>query len=121
MSDPLLTNWTKNSANPLIHNPPIPGTFGFRNPTTAWQSVSAKFPPVPTVPTDSIGTEWFIEVGSGGSDGAFTLLYPSDFVNWTYGIIVYLSFCLLLIVCCRQRYLTHHHRGLLEQCLNVQV
>mgnify|MGYP003546562478 CR=1 FL=1 len=27
---------------------------------------------------------------SGGSDGAFTLLYSSpDFVNWTYGIFFY--------------------------------
>ncbi|CAM0153127.1 unnamed protein product [Urochloa decumbens] len=35
-SDPLLTNWTKHEANPVLFPPPGIGPKDFRDPTTAW-------------------------------------------------------------------------------------
>ncbi|KAF5201591.1 Acid beta-fructofuranosidase [Thalictrum thalictroides] len=36
LSDPLLINWVKSSANPILVPPPGIGRHDFRDPSTAW-------------------------------------------------------------------------------------
>merc|ERR1719375_1073497 len=72
ISDPLLTNWTKNVANPLLAKPPNNGR-AFRDPSTAWKS----------------GGQWRMVLAcesctNGTFEGSASLYSSMDFVNWTY-------------------------------------
>lgn len=69
-SDPLLREWVKSDANPVLVPPPGIGLTDFRDPTTAW-----------LLPND---TAWRVAIGSKDRDHAgLALVYRTqDFVRW---------------------------------------
>ncbi|XP_062226279.1 beta-fructofuranosidase 1-like [Phragmites australis] len=69
-SDPLLLEWVKSEANPVLVPPPGIGLTDFRDPTTAWRS--------------SNDTAWRITIGSKDRDRAgLALVYRThDFVHY---------------------------------------
>ncbi|OEL31548.1 Beta-fructofuranosidase 1 [Dichanthelium oligosanthes] len=69
-SDPLLREWVKSDANPVLVPPPGIGLKDFRDPTTAWR-----------VPND---TAWRVAIGSKDRDHAgLALVYRTeDFVRY---------------------------------------
>ncbi|GJN02218.1 hypothetical protein PR202_ga19548 [Eleusine coracana subsp. coracana] len=70
-SDPLLRDWVKSDANPVLVPPPGVGLTDFRDPTTAWK-----------VPNDD--TAWRITIGVKDRDHAgLALVYRTeDFVHY---------------------------------------
>ncbi|OMO86557.1 Glycoside hydrolase, family 32 [Corchorus olitorius] len=69
LSDPLLREWVKYSANPLMTPPDGVEKDNFRDPTTAWK--------------DTDGT-WRVIIGSWSNNLGMAMLYQSeDFVHWT--------------------------------------
>ncbi|CAL5026240.1 unnamed protein product [Urochloa decumbens] len=70
VSDPLLREWVKSDANPILVPPPGIGLKDFRDPTTAWR-----------VPND---TAWRVAIGSKDRDHAgLALVYRTqDFVRY---------------------------------------
>uniref|UniRef100_J3L8T3 beta-fructofuranosidase n=1 Tax=Oryza brachyantha TaxID=4533 RepID=J3L8T3_ORYBR len=69
-SDPLLTNWTKYHANPVLYPPPTIGDRDFRDPTTAWRD-----------PSDGA---WRIVIGSKDEHhaGIAVVYRTTDFVHY---------------------------------------
>ena len=69
-SDPLLREWVKSGANPILVPPPGIGLKDFRDPTTAWR-----------VPND---TAWRVAIGSKDrSHAGLALVYrTADFVRY---------------------------------------
>ncbi|XP_066348594.1 beta-fructofuranosidase 1-like isoform X2 [Miscanthus floridulus] len=70
-SDPLLREWVKSDANPVLVPPPGIGATDFRDPTTAWRA-----------PNDT--TAWRVAIGSKDRDHAgLALVYRTeDFVRY---------------------------------------
>ncbi|KAK1261922.1 Acid beta-fructofuranosidase [Acorus gramineus] len=68
-SDPLLLNWVKSKANPVLVPPPGIGSKDFRDPTTAW-----------FIESDN---SWRVTIGSRNGMTGFSLVYKTkDFVEY---------------------------------------
>ncbi|KAF5177097.1 Acid beta-fructofuranosidase [Thalictrum thalictroides] len=68
LSDPLLINWVKSSANPILVPPPGIGKQDFRDPSTAWLTPNG---------------DWRFTIGSKINKTGFSLVYETkDFVNY---------------------------------------
>lgn len=69
LSDPLLLNWVKDPANPVLLPPPGIGKKDFRDPTTAWLTPE--------------GDAWRITIGSRINKTGISMVYETrDFVNY---------------------------------------
>ncbi|KAK1261917.1 Beta-fructofuranosidase, soluble isoenzyme I [Acorus gramineus] len=68
-SDPLLVNWVKSKANPVLVPPHGIGSKDFRDPTTAW-----------FIESDN---SWRVAIGSRNGKTGFSLVYKTkDFVDY---------------------------------------
>ncbi|KAF5198670.1 Acid beta-fructofuranosidase [Thalictrum thalictroides] len=68
LSDPLLINWVKSSANPVLVPPPGIGRQDFRDPSTAWLTPNGN---------------WRFTIGSKINNTGISLVYETkDFVNY---------------------------------------
>jgi beta-fructofuranosidase len=76
-SDPLLLDWVKDSANPVIPElPPGDLTGDFRDDTTAWYSEDAQ--------------RWLMAVGANLGNNASIVLYESaDFSTWSLSNVLW--------------------------------
>jgi beta-fructofuranosidase len=75
-SDPLLLEWVKSDANPVLVPPPGIGLTDFRDPTTAWRAAPK--------PNDGATASWRVAIGSKDRDHAgLALVYRTeDFVRY---------------------------------------